>query len=88
MDGWGKVTHTTSSTISNGDKHLHATYQTHLDFHAWIPPKAQANTKNLEQKAFAINPVSSSLYNQTSQEKEFELTTLNVLIFKLHPSVT
>lgn len=51
------------NTIPDGDKHLHATYKTHLDFNAWIPPNTQADTENLEQKAFAINQfsVSSSL---------------------------
>lgn len=48
------------NTTPNGDKHLHATYQTHLDFHARIPPKTQANTENPKQKAFAINHFSVS----------------------------
>lgn len=32
--------------LYDGNKHLHATHQTHLDVHAWIPPKTQANTEN------------------------------------------
>lgn len=52
--------------------------------HIWtfmhgFPQKTQANTENLEQKAFATNQfsVSSSLYNQTSQRKEFKMTTFD-----------